>query len=106
MDVDELLRHHGVDTDRLEPAPPSPSWKEMRDHLALLAGCVICGVTCHSARVADTGSGPRLVGSAEATRRAYCPNRPRLPCSSERVPFMDDAGRYRLTLSTEDEPAA
>jgi hypothetical protein len=37
MDVDELLQHHGVDTARLEPAPPSPSWREMRDHLALLA---------------------------------------------------------------------
>ncbi|MBW8705294.1 hypothetical protein MBT84_37410 [Streptomyces sp. MBT84] len=62
MDVDELLQRHDVDTARCEPAPPSPSWREMRDHLALLAGCAICGDTCHSAWVTDMGRGPRRVG--------------------------------------------
>ncbi|MEV5472790.1 hypothetical protein AB0L66_10585 [Streptomyces sp. NPDC052207] len=62
MDVDELLQHHGVDTDQLDPAPPSPSWKEMRDHLALMTGCAICGDTCLSAWVVGATVDPRWVG--------------------------------------------
>ncbi|MGW2501853.1 hypothetical protein ACWCXL_12175 [Streptomyces sp. NPDC001588] len=62
MDVDQLLHHHGVDIERLDAAPPSPSWRQMRDRLTLLTGCVICGDTCHSAWVVDTRSGPRWVG--------------------------------------------
>ncbi|MGQ5655727.1 hypothetical protein ACUJ8H_37890 [Streptomyces sp. EKR5.2] len=61
MDVDELLQHHGVDTHRLEPAPLFPSWKEMRDHLALMTGCAICGDTCLSAWVVGTTDDPRWV---------------------------------------------
>ncbi|MEU7962389.1 hypothetical protein AB0D09_02800 [Streptomyces sp. NPDC049097] len=62
MDVDQLLQRHDVDTARFEPAPPSPSWREMRDRLALLAGCAVCGNTCLSVWVVDMGSGPRWVG--------------------------------------------
>ncbi|MBW8703098.1 hypothetical protein MBT84_26220 [Streptomyces sp. MBT84] len=62
MDVDELLHRHGVDTDRLDPAPLRPTWPAMRDHLAALAGCTVCGDTCLSTWVVDMGSGPRWVG--------------------------------------------
>ncbi|MET8647366.1 hypothetical protein ABZX69_42220 [Streptomyces sp. NPDC004074] len=62
MDVDELLHRHGVNADQLDPAPHLPAWQEMRDHLALRAGYTICGDTCHSAWVIDTGSGSRRVG--------------------------------------------
>ncbi|GAA3808280.1 hypothetical protein GCM10022206_53360 [Streptomyces chiangmaiensis] len=66
MDVDELLQHHGVDTDLLDPAPPRPTWREMRDHRALLPGCVVCGDACLSSWVVDVGNGPRWVGLCRA----------------------------------------
>ncbi|MGV9650723.1 hypothetical protein [Streptomyces sp. NPDC003554] len=62
MDVNELLQRLDIDTGRLDPAPASPSWEEMRDHLALLTGCAICGDTCLSAWVVGTTADPRWVG--------------------------------------------
>ncbi|MEW2469357.1 hypothetical protein AB0919_30805 [Streptomyces sp. NPDC046994] len=62
MDVERLLHRHGVDLARLDPAPHVPTWQEMRDHLALLTGCAVCGDTCLSAWIVDTESGPRWVG--------------------------------------------
>lgn len=61
MDVDGLLQRRGVDVSRLDPAPPLPTWAEVRDRIALMPGCTLCGGICLTAWVIDMGSGPRWV---------------------------------------------
>lgn len=76
MDVVELLQRHSVEPDLLDPAPPRPGWREMRDRLAVLPGCAVCDDICLSVWVVDVGDGPRWVGPCRTHTPGILPELP------------------------------